>query len=407
MSDPGAELDVLVVGAGPAGSATAALLARAGYSVLAVDRATFPREKPCSEYMSPETVRILDRLGVVAALEAAGAVPLDGMRLTSPSGATLHGKFSLAGYHPFRPTGLSVSRRILDNELVVAARAAGATVLERTRVEELLYDQGAVSGAAVRNSRGQRQLLRARLTVGADGLRSVVARRIGCRKRGTPARLAFVAHVAGVQGMSSSAELHVGASGYVGLNRISVDTTNVGLVVPAERAAAARAGVAAFFWDTLGEFPGIRERVEAGEVVRPILATGPFASRSRRVSTDGALLVGDAADFFDPFTGDGIYSALRGAELVADTAAAALSHPGTVTGQRLAEYTRMRRRAFAAKWIMERVTGHGMRFPRIFDRAVARLGRREGMAHAVVGFAGGFVPARVVLNPIFLARTML
>ena len=60
--------DALVIGAGPAGSASAALLAEAGWRVVAIDRATFPREKPCSEYMNPEAVRMLDRLGVTADL---------------------------------------------------------------------------------------------------------------------------------------------------------------------------------------------------------------------------------------------------------------------------------------------------------------------------------------------------
>ena len=147
---------MLVAGAGPAGSATATLLARAGLSVLVVDRAAFPRDKACSEYMSPEAVRILARLGVLETLEKAGGFPLEGMKVTGPLGATAHGKFSLAGYHPFRPTGLSISRRILDHELLAAARAAGAAVMERARVEELLYEQGGVAGVVVRDQAGGR-----------------------------------------------------------------------------------------------------------------------------------------------------------------------------------------------------------------------------------------------------------
>src|SRR3954447_9649507 len=124
-SPEGGTVDVLVAGAGPAGSAVATLLARAGHRVRLVDRAAFPRDKACSEYMSPETVRILDRLGVVPALEGAGAMALHGMKLTAACGATLHGQFSLAGHQPFRATGMSVARRILDNELVAAARRTG------------------------------------------------------------------------------------------------------------------------------------------------------------------------------------------------------------------------------------------------------------------------------------------
>jgi menaquinone-9 beta-reductase len=405
--ESGGQIDVLVAGAGPAGSATATLLARAGVSVLVVDRAAFPRDKACSEYMSPEAVRILARLGVVETLERAGAFPLEGMKVTGPRGATAHGKFALAGHHPFRPTGLSISRRILDHELLVAARAAGAAVLERTCVEELLYERGGVAGVVVRDHTGRRHSLRARLTVGADGLRSVVARRLGRRSHGSSRRMAFVAHVARVPDMGPSAELHFRERGYLGLNQIGHDRTNVALVVPSERAAHARAGVERFFADTLAEFPGVRERVEAGEVVRPILATGPFAVWSAKVIAPGALLVGDAADFFDPATGDGIYCALRGAELVAETAAAALRLPGPITVDRLVEYRRNRRRLFAGKWILERMIDSALRFPRLFDRGVSRLGRHEGMADTVIGVAGGFVPTRAVLNPVFLARMLL
>ena len=407
MTDLPREVDVLIAGAGPAGSATAFLLARTGVSVLVVDRAAFPRDKACSEYMSPEAVRILARLGVVESLERAGAFPLEGMKVTGPRGATAHGKFAFAGHHPFRPTGLSISRRILDHQLLAAARAAGATVVEQTCVEELLYEQGRVAGAVVRDHTGQRHSLRARLTVGADGLRSVVARRLGRREHGTPRRMAFVAHVARVSDMGPSAELHFREYGYLGLNQIGHDQTNVALVVPSERAAHARGGVERFFAEALGEFPGVRERVEAGEVVRPILATGPFAARSTRIIAPGALLVGDAADFFDPATGDGIYSALRGAELAAETVAAALSQAGPISVDRLEEYLRMRRRAFFGKRMVERLIDSALRFPRLFDRGVSRLGRHEGMAHTVIGLAGGFVPAREVLNPVFVARMVL
>ena len=407
MTDFPGQTDVLVAGAGPAGSATAALLARAGCSVIAVDRAAFPRDKACSEYMSPEAVRILNRLGVMEALERAGAMALEGMKITAPFGSTAHGKFALADHPPFRPTGLSVSRRILDHELVEAARTAGATVIEQAWVEELLYDRGIIAGAVVRDRAGQRHSIRARLTVGADGLRSVVARRMGHRTHGRPRRVAFVAHVAGVKGMSPSAELHFSESGYIGLNRIGNDCTNISLVIPAERAAPARGRVEEFFSDTLSGFPGVRDRVNPGEVVRRVMATGPFAAWSGRVVAPGALLVGDAADFFDPFSGDGIHAALRGAEMVAETMVPALSRPGPLTIDRLTQYRRMRRRTFAGKWMVERMIGVALGFPGFFERGVARMGRRQSMAHTLIGVAGGFVPAREVLNPLFLARMVL
>jgi menaquinone-9 beta-reductase len=404
-SEPASEVDVLVVGAGPAGSATALLLSRSGYRVMAVDRAAFPRDKACSEYMGPEVVRLLDSLGVLQTLEARGAVPVHGTAVTAPRGARLQGKFALAGYRPFRTTGLSVARRILDQVLVDAARNSGVEVAERTTVEELLYHRGGIAGALVRVPDGSRHAIRARLTVGADGLRSVVARRMGKRVHGYPRRVAFVAHMDGVSEMGDSAELHVGAGGYVGLNPIGDERTNVALVVPAPRALEARGRAEGFFRETLREFPQVFPRVEQGNIARDVLVTGPFAAWSRRVVADGGALVGDAADFFDPFTGEGIYSALRGAELLAKAAGEALAFDeGPVPGAHLAGYSRARWRAFAGKWLVERLIGYAMWSPRLFDRAVARLGRRGRMAHTLIGVTGDFVPAREVLNPWFLAR---
>lgn len=406
MTDFPRQIDALIAGAGPAGSATAALLAQAGYSVLAIDRARFPRDKACAEYMSPEAVRILSRLGVVERLERAGAVALEGMKVTASRGATAHGLFAQAKQQPFRPTGLSVSRQVLDHVLVEAARSGGAQIIERAALEELLYDQGGVTGAVIRDSAGRRRAVRARLTVGADGLRSIVARRMGRRTHTRPRRVAFVTHVAGVRQMGSSAELHFGRTGYAGLNQVAADRANVALVVPAARAASARGRVREFFFEALAEFAGVRERVEAGTIVKPILVTGPFAARSRRVTAPGCLLVGDAADFYDPVTGDGIYSALRGAELVAQSMIPGLASPRFIPAESFRTYGRLRRQTFAGKWMVERIFRYLMHFPRIFDRTISRLGRNHDMAHTAVGVAGGFVPARELLSPGFIARVV-
>jgi len=419
-----AATDVLIAGAGPAGSAAAAWLAVAGHRVVAVDRAAFPREKACSEYLSPAAVALLDRLGVVADLRAQGAVPLLGTRVFGPRGAALTGSFTRVPAASANREGLAVTRRVLDARLVQAARSAGAEVREQTTLEELLYERGAVAGAVLRGPDGRRSTLRARVVIGADGLRSVVARRIGRRRYGVPARLAFVAHVADVPGLDGHAEMHVGEPGYVGLNRIQAgaagkageaeqagalpaSTANVALVVPAGLAARARGRVSPFFFEQLERFPGVAGRVSRERMVREILVTGPFAAWSGQVTAPGALLVGDAADFFDPFTGEGIYSALKGAELAAEVLHVALARTsGIVTGAQLGRYRVSRRAAFAGKWAVERLIGYGMFLPALFDRAVRRLDH-HGLAHIFVGVTADMLPARAVLNPWFLARMVL
>ena len=399
--------DVLVVGGGPAGSATALRLARAGRHVVLLDRAAFPRDKACSEYLSPEGVRHLDALGVLATLDAHGSsTPLHGTNVTAAHGAALSGRFAAAGGAPFRPTGLALPRRVLDATLLDAAREAGVRVVERSTVVDVVRDGSGIVGVTARDTTGALLRWDARVIVGADGLGSSVARRTGLRRQGWLRRTAFVAHVADVSGLHGAADMHVGRDGYVGLNPMGGNIANVALVIPTRDVQEVRGDVPGFFFDRLERFPGVRGRVDRGKLVREVLVTGPFDAMSRRSVTDGALLVGDAADFFDPFTGEGICAALAGAELAAGVLDAALQQSGALSAQRLARYRTLRRQRFLGKWIIERLIGYAMLSPALFDRVVARLERR-GMANTLIGVTGDFLSPWRVLNPAFLTRMLV
>jgi geranylgeranyl reductase family protein len=382
--------DAIVAGAGPAGSATALLLARAGVRVLLLDRARFPRDKPCSEYLSPETTRVLERLGggLIESVAAASPARLRGMTIVAPSGARATGTFATFSY--------ALPRTKFDTILRQAAETAGAEVREGVRVEDLAYDGDAVGGVVTRTGDGRREKYRARVVVGADGLRSVVARRLGLVRTSSPRRVAFTAHVTDAAGVSDVGEMHVGRGAYVGLGPIGEGVTTVALVVRARDAA----GAAPRVFDILNRFPGLNGRFDPRKIVRRLLATGPFAQWSHRpvARGGGALLVGDAADFFDPFTGQGIYSALRGAELAAET---------VMRGGSLEPYARARRREFTGKWLLERLIALGIGWPALAERAVRRLAQRPELADLFVGATGNCIPARAVLSPAVLARVLL
>ena len=400
------DAEVIVVGGGPAGAATAWALAREGVDVLVLDRAKFPRDKICAEYLSPQASRILSDMNVLEEIERTNPGHLVGMRIRAPNGHIANGEFAANhGFRGFRDKGLAVRRTILDEIVLRGARTAGACVEESMRVTDLAKNDSArVTGVNALAADGQPRTLRARYVVGADGLRSVVARRLGLVRtsRVWPRRIALVSHYRKVQGVTDMGEMHVDHDGYFGIVDVGGGQVNVAVVVPMSRAREIGDGKTEFLERWIASRPHLAERFVGAVRTTPVRATGPFATSSRHAWSPGAALVGDAADFFDPFTGEGIYAALRGGELLAPYLVEALGRSAKEEGRILSGYDRARKREFGGKWKVERIVGMAIACPYFLNNAAKILSRRKDMADLLVGVAGNFIPPSVVLSPRFL-----
>jgi flavin-dependent dehydrogenase len=355
-------LDVLIVGAGPAGTVAATVLARQGARVRIVDRARFPRDKLCGDTVNPGTLALLRRLNMADRLEARG-LRVAGMVVTGGEGVVVESAY------PDGLQGRALVRRELDWSLLEQATAAGAQFEPCTRVRRALMDDDVVGGVVVDDDK----TIRARVVVAADGRHSTLAFGLGlARHPDRPRRWAIGAYFEGVcfeKGgpLSPFGEMHVRRGGYIGVAQVPGGLTNVCLVKPWETPDRAAASSGATFGDPealvrreLARDPVLRERFGGARVVTPPVVLGPLAVDVKPYAIPGLLLAGDAAGFIDPMTGDGLRFAVRGGELAAQAALHALANGWTGVHARLAD---QRRREFATKWRFNRTLRTLVSFP--------------------------------------------
>jgi flavin-dependent dehydrogenase len=389
--------DVVVVGAGPGGAATAILLAERGLHVLVVDRARFPRPKICGEYVSPEAGRILDRLGVLKTLDAAGAAPLAGMRITAPNGTVLEGTYrALPPWRPYREHAMALSRTVLDAALAERLRALPVDFREQIRVTDVLREGSQVVGVEAVDGESRRHAFRAPLVIGADGRASIVAQRLGCRQPHRLQRMALVTYLTGLHDCHDRGEIFVDPPDYAILNPLS-QRVNMSLVVPLADAAPFSDRLETFFAARAKQLPHLARRLAGAERVAPVQAMGPLAYRIAPPRVGGVLLVGDAAGFYDPFTGEGVFTALRGAELAVETAVAAF-RAGDWSAGALASYERARRAAFTGKERVTRALQLVIRRRRLANLTAGLLARRSTLLDRLMGVIGDYVPPRALLG---------
>jgi len=343
--------DAVIVGAGPAGTLAATILARSGARVLVVDRARFPRDKLCGDSFNPGTLSLLRRLNLSGWLETHG-LPIEGMLLTGPSGVRVEG-----GY-PRSLVGRTAIRRDVDYWLLGEAIRAGAQFEECVSVRRVLIepwpnDPGGirVTGVAIKSQHHAELPVRARVVIAADGRRSALARDLGLAVPVVrPRRWAVGAYFEDATGTSSLGEMHIRAREYLGVAPLPGGLTNVCLVAPVERLNTATTAADALR-AAIGRDQHLRERFARARMVAPPAVLGPLAVDVRAAGAPGFLLAGDAAGFIDPMTGDGLRFALRGAELAAETALEMLATGDSRGHVALAQ---RRRAAFGWKWRLNR-----------------------------------------------------
>lgn len=302
--------DVIIAGAGPAGSSAAIHLARKGVRVLLVEQKKFPRPKLCGEFISPECQRHFQNLGVVQAMTAAGPTALVETIFYSSRGHHVTIPSSWFG----GPAALGLSRAVMDEVLLRRAQECGVTILEGASVSEPIREQNDVLGVRVRE-----QEYRAPLTIDATGRARILTRKLNDDARGSRAQLiAFKVHLRNTRVAPHACEIYFYPEGYGGLSTIEGEVSNLCFIISAEQVKRHHSDP-----ETV-----MRELVMKNQRAAYTLAHAQPASewlsaswerfgRQRPSPTRGLLAIGDSAAFIDPFTGSGMLMAFESGELAA------------------------------------------------------------------------------------------
>ncbi len=393
------DADVIVVGAGPAGSAAAHYCAAAGLDVLLLDKASFPRDKICGDGLTPRAVAELVRMGVPTGPEQ-GWIRNEGLRVVAGQRAWYFPWPELTAYPNY---GLASARRTFDHSLVRHAQASGAKLHERTAVTGPVIDDrnGRVVGVTAKpvdesgRRAGEEITFRAPVVVAADGVSGRLATSLGIAQRadrpiGVAVRTYFKTPRHDDSWMESHLELWDGAPGrsnllpgYGWIFPLGDGTVNVGLgsvsSTPARRSAS-NVDYRELFAIWMKHAPTEWEFTPDNQVGPVRGAALPMGFNRSPLYSRGVLLAGDAGGMVSPFNGEGIAYALQAGRLAADAIAQSRSRTTAVARERaLAAYARAMRRELGGYYTL------GRQFVRLIEHPeIMRICIRYGLPRPVL-----------------------
>lgn len=395
--------DVIVIGAGPAGAATALFLHARGYRVCVLERARFPRDKVCGEFISPAADNILEELGVLTAIEAEHPLRLRGVAVSAYEGPEV-----VIDYPPHAGrimSSLSVPRLRFDHLLCDRMKQEGIEVRERHQVDDLVFDSGAVTGVTGRDPENRVFTVNARAVVDAGGRNAISLRRMGLRVKpeALHGKVALAAHWEHAVLPGDYCYMHISRPGYTGIAPMGNHAANVVLVVPVEEVRGQ--DLQAFYERVVLQNKKRRALLEGAVLSERVRSVDSLAFEVKPVPCGGLLLAGDAMGFIDPFTGEGIYLGLRSAQLAAEVLDEAL-RAGDVSRRMLGRYEQRRQQEFHRKFVLSRILQNLIYRPPLCRSVVRLLAAHPAMAETLAGVVGDYLPAKRVVSWAFLARLL-
>ncbi len=354
------DVDVAIIGAGPAGSAAAISLARRGFAVALIDKQNFPREKLCGDFINPINRPVLRQLAVEEQILAQPHAKVAGFRVTTDSGNQAEARFpDENGAATF---GLGMRRAQFDQTLVDRAASSGAQIRLGSRIEHL-----AKIAQGWQLTTGAGESWQAKVLIGADGRNSWVAEQLGVNRPTamTGRSVGFQLRLQCPGAAQGKVEIHLFPGGYAGL--IALGDGEMNLCLAIERRRLPRGGVRQYLLEKwLARNPYLKAILARSRDISQARSAYPVYFPKRRCFSERALLVGDAARVSEPVTGEGIYFAMRSGMLAAEALDAAFAR-GDLSADFLKRYERLCHQHFRRRLALNALMRFAIYRPALLD----------------------------------------
>ena len=400
--------DVIIVGAGPAGTAAALYAHRLGLNCILLDKAVFPRDKICGDALSGKSVRIMRELGILDELNNLDGSEINRITFGSPKNIQFDVNLKGTQNNDQITKGFVIPREIFDNYLFEKADAVTDT-RQGFSVKDLIFENNYVVGVKGKTRTATEEEFRAPVVMGCDGSNSIVARKLGLYEMEMDhTSVAVRCYYEGVKGLTDQIELHYVKEvnpGYFWLFPAGDGRANIGIGLSKSDMKKENRTLRQIM-DEVTQTEYFKERfADAKQLERPVGWNLPLGSIHRKNHGNGFMLLGDAAGLVDPFTGEGIGNAMVSGQYAMEVAAKS-KLSGDFSEKAFAEYDELLWRDIGKELRTSTKLQSLARSKFLLNFVINRASRNEEVQNIISGMLANEIPKDELSSPLFYFKIL-